>query len=281
MYRNAFFIHIWPGIARIVTPFASWRLESISLPINVATIPTTGRSKSCRQQMFAAVSQNLVWTKPGLDSFAQIHKSDDALGSLPSGADLTALQKANDGRWYFSLDTFRAIGGVNVGPEDVVAWNGSTYELVFDGSLAGIPAGAAVDALAETPGDGLLLSFDVSIPIGLLVIDDEDLVAWDGTTLSLAFDGSGFGIPAALDLDALDYDASDESLYISFDGGAQLGGVDFDDHEILHFDNVSWTKVAYAGLAESGIGAADLDAMDFVTVSNFIFSDGFETVGSD
>lgn len=207
--------------------------------------------------------------------------SATALGSLPSGADLTALHKATDGRWYFSLDTFVTIGGVHVGPEDVVAWSGITYELVFDGSLAGIPAGAAVDALAEAPGYGLLLSFDVSIPIGLLVIDDEDLVAWNGTTLSLAFDGSGFGIPAALDLDALDYDASDETLYLSFDGSGQLGGVDFDDHDILHFDDVSWTKVAYAGLAESGTGAADLDALDFVTASIFIFSDGFEDVGSD
>ncbi len=62
MYRKACFINIRPGFARMVTPFASWRLESISSPIDVATIPTSGRSNPCRQQRIAAVSQNLVWT---------------------------------------------------------------------------------------------------------------------------------------------------------------------------------------------------------------------------
>jgi len=198
-----------------------------------------------------------------------------SLGTLPAGADLTALHHANDGRWYFSLDTFAHLGTIDAGPEDVVAWNGASYELVFDGSAAGIPAGASVDAVSEGPKFGLLLSFDVTIPVGMLAADDADILAWDGAELSILFDAGSAGIPASLDLDALDVDATNDSVYVSFDVSGKLGGVDFDDHDLLHFDGVTWTKVSYAGLSQTGTGAADLDAADYVTPG--IFADGFET----
>jgi hypothetical protein len=198
-----------------------------------------------------------------------------ALGSLPAAADLTALHQASDGRWYFALDTFVDLGAVEAGPEDVLGWNGSAHALVFDGSAEGIPAGAAIDAIAQAPGMGLLLSFDIAVPIGAEVADDADLVAWDGSNLTIVFDASDYGIPDALDLDALDVDATDDSLYLSFDGSGRLGGVDFDDHDLLHFDLATWTKVDYPGLTQPGTGAADLDATDYVTPG--IFADGFET----
>jgi len=198
-----------------------------------------------------------------------------SLGTLPAGADLTALHHGNDGRWYFSLDTFAHLGTIDAGPEDVVAWNGSTYEVVFDGSAAGIPAGASVDAVSEGPKFGLLLSFDVTIPVGMLAADDADILAWDGMSLSIAFDSASAGVPASLDLDALDVDATDDSVYVSFDVSGKLGGVDFDDHDLLHFDGMTWTKVSYPGLGQAGTDAADLDAADYVTPG--IFSDGFET----
>ncbi len=202
--------------------------------------------------------------------------SAESLGALPAGADLTAIHHANDGRWYFALDTFATLAGaVNVGPEDVVAWNGATYAVVFDGSAAGIPRGAAVDAVAQAPGFGLVLSFDVTVPVGVASADDEDVVAWDGANLSLVFDASSYGVPGALDLDALDYDASDDTLYLSFDVSGKLGGVDFDDHDLLHFDFATWTKLSYPGLSQAGTAAADLDAADYATTG--LFADGFET----
>jgi hypothetical protein len=199
-----------------------------------------------------------------------------ALGGLPAAAELRGLHHARDGRWYFSLDTFAHLGTIDAGPEDVVAWNGSTYALVFDGSAAGVPAGVGVDAVAQAPGLGLLLSFDGAFAIaGPVLVEDEDVVAWNGAALAPVFDGSSAGVAAALDLDGLDVDGSDDSVYLSFDGSGRLGGVDFDDHDLLHFDGVTWAKVPYAGLAEPGTAAADLEDVDYVTVG--IFSDDFES----
>ena len=204
--------------------------------------------------------------------------SSPSLGTLPAGADLTAIHRAWDGRWYFALDTFVDFGAVEAGPEDVIGWNGSAHSLVFDGSAEGIPAGAAIDAIAQAPGMGLILSFDVAIPVGAETADDADIVAWDGSELSIVFVAADYGIPAALDLDALDVDATDDSLYLSFDGSGKLGGVDFDDHDLLHFDLAAWTKLVYPGLAQAGTGAADLDAADYVTEG--IFADDFESEDS-
>jgi len=61
MYRDTLFINSWPGFQRIVEQFACWKLESISSPIDVATIPTSGLRNPCSQQTLAAVSQNQVW----------------------------------------------------------------------------------------------------------------------------------------------------------------------------------------------------------------------------
>lgn len=205
--------------------------------------------------------------------------SSAALGTLPPGADVTALHHADDGRWYFALDTFATLGAVNAGPEDVVAWNGATHALVFDGSAAGVPAAVAVDAVAQAPGFGLLLSFDTAFTLGAEVVDDEDLVAWDGALLTLVFDGSDFGIPAALDLDGVDLDGATEEIYLSFDGSGKLGGVDFDDHDLLRFDLATWTKITYPGLAQAGTAAADLDAVDYVTEG--VFADDFESGDAD
>lgn len=201
-----------------------------------------------------------------------------SLGSLPAGADVTALHHADDGRWYFALDTFVTFDeavDVHAGPEDVVAWNGATHALAFDGSAAGVPPGTAVDAVAQAPGFGLLLSFDTAFEVDTEVADDEDLVAWDGVALTLVFDGSDFAVPAALDLDAVDFDGATEELYLSFDGSGTLGGVDFDDHDLLRFDLATWTKISYPGLAQAGTAAADLDAVDYVTVG--VFADDFES----
>jgi len=200
-----------------------------------------------------------------------------SLGTLPAGADLTAIHQANDGRWYFSLDTFAHLGTIDAGPEDVVAWDGASYALVFDGSAAGVPPGASVDAVTQAPGFGLLLSFDVTIPAGMVVADDADVLAWDGFELTRVLVASDAGVPEALDVDALDYDGVEGALYLSFDGSGKLGGVDFDDHDLLRFDfdGSIWTKVVYPGLSQAGTGAADLDAVDYVTPG--IFADGFET----
>lgn len=202
------------------------------------------------------------------------------LGALPANVDVTAYQLLDDGRRLFVLDTFVDLGGgVEAGPEDVVAWNGVAYSLFLDGTAAGIPAGTAIDAVGRIRSAGVtqtLLSFDMPTALpGGLTIDDEDLAGWNGATWTLFFDGSANGIPQSLDVDGFDRDPVSGTRYFSFDTSGKIGTVDFDDEDVVAFDGAAWSLAydASASLSAS-FAAGDLDALGVRTVN--IFKDGFE-----
>lgn len=202
------------------------------------------------------------------------------LGTLQANADVTAYQPLDDGRQLFALDTFVDLGGgLKAGPEDVVGWNGATYTLFLDGSVAGIPAGTAIDAIGRIRSAGVsqtLLSFDVPTALpGGLTVDDEDLAGWNGSTWSLFLDGSAIGIPEGLDVDGFDRDPVNGTRYFSFDTSGKIATVDFDDEDIVAFDGSNWSLAydASASLSAS-FAAGDLDALGVRTVN--IFQDGFE-----
>lgn len=202
------------------------------------------------------------------------------LGVLPANADVTAYQLLDDGRRLFALDTFVDLGGgVDAGPEDVVAWNGAVYALFLDGSAAGIPAGTMIDAVGRIRSAGItqtLLSFDVPTALpGGLTADDEDIVGWNGSTWSMFFDGSANGIPESLDVDGFDRDPVVGTRYFSFDTSGRIATVDFDDEDVVAFDGSSWSLAydASASLSAS-FASGDLDALGVRTVN--VFKDGFE-----
>lgn len=203
------------------------------------------------------------------------------LGALPANADVTAYDLLDDGRRLFTLDTFVDLGGgVLAGPEDVVAWNGAAFALHLDGSAAGIPAGAKIDALGRSRSAGVtrtLLSFDVAVALpGGVHADDEDVVGWSGSAWTMVFDGSANGVAAGLDLDAFDRDAVSGIRYLSFDTSGTLGGVDFDDEDVLALDGATWSLAFDASAALStSFAAGDLDALGVRTPN--LFRDGFET----
>jgi hypothetical protein len=204
------------------------------------------------------------------------------LGVLPAHADLIAYDLHDDGRRLFSLDTFADLGsGVFAGPEDVVAWNGTIKTLYLDGSAAGIPAGTRIDALGHghTPGVPLtLLSFDVPVTLpGGIHADDEDVVAWSGSVWTLVFDGSASGVLNSLDLDAFAIDEESGLRYFSFDGSGRIGGIDFDDEDVLAFNGTIWSLALDASATlPASFAVGDLDALG--VPPDKLFRDGFETV---
>ncbi|MEO7793783.1 MAG: hypothetical protein ABIV06_03345 [Thermoanaerobaculia bacterium] len=202
------------------------------------------------------------------------------LGVLAAAADVTAYQLLDDGSKLFALDTFVDFGGgVQAGPEDIVRWNGAIYSLYFDGSASGIPAGATIDAVARQRQAGVtstLLSFDVPVALpGGLTADDEDIVAWNGATWSMFWDGSANGVPTPLDVDGFDRDPVNGTRYFSFDISGKIATVDFDDEDVVAFDGSAWSLAydASASLSAS-FAAGDLDALGVRTAN--IFKDGFE-----
>lgn len=184
------------------------------------------------------------------------------LGPIPEAADVIGYGERLGGAKLISFDTTVALsGGVVARPGDVVAWDGSVHSIVFDATAAGIPHGVQVDAVSLAANGGLLLSFDtdVSLP-GALTVADEDLVRWNGSTLSLAFDGSAAGVDRALDVDAAQ-DLGGGAFLMSFDTAGSVGGVVFQDEDVLRYSGGVWSLEIDGSALDADWGAADLVAV--------------------
>jgi hypothetical protein len=186
---------------------------------------------------------------------------------IPQSADLDAYHRLIDDD-LFSLDTTVTLpGGLTAGPEDVVRWDGAAYSLEFDGSANGIPSGARVDAVSvEGLSGDLILSFDISVDLGGLTADDEDLVAFDGLSFSSFFDASAAGVPGSLDLDAVHHIDANGNLAVSFDTSAMVGGITFDDEDVLEYDvgGDSWELVFDGSAEHADWEPADLDSVHLI-----------------
>lgn len=200
------------------------------------------------------------------DDFVAVIPSNGPPG-IPASADLDAYHRIgiND---LFSLDTTVTLpGGLTAEPRDVVRWDGVSYTIEFDGSSNGIPNGARVDAVSiEASSGDLLLSFDLTIDFGDFIAADEDLVAFDGITFSLLFDGSAVGISESLDLDAVHYLDLNGNLAVSFDTSGEVSGIEFDDEDVLEYEPASgaWELVFDGSAQHSAWSQADLDAVHLV-----------------
>ncbi len=151
---------------------------------------------------------------------------------------------------YLSLDndgtyTVPGVGGVS--NEDILSFDGVTFEMFFDGSDVGI--GENVDGLHIVDADTLLLSFDRALNIGSIgTVDDSDIVQFEGTSLgtntagtfSLFFDGSDVG----LNTDSEDVDALalliDGRLLISTSGGVSVPNASGGDEDLFAFSPISF-----------------------------------------
>ena len=154
-------------------------------------------------------------------------------GALPAGADLTAYHALPNGDLLMAFDITLTLGSETIHTGDVVRFDGNDYTLEFEASAQGGPAGAKIDALASN-GSDLLLSFDTTVSLSGETFDDADLVQITGAGFVRFFDSAGAGVPPGMDLDAAAVDA-DGLLYLSFDISGSLGGIDFDDEDVLEF----------------------------------------------
>ena len=162
-------------------------------------------------------------------------------GSLPAGTNVEAYHFFRSGIQLLSLDTTVSLSGsLTAGPGDVVRLNGTVYTLEFDAAANGVPSGVITDAVSVLKGGDLLLSFDTTVSLGGLTLDDEDLARFNGSTFTLYFDGSDAGVPPGLDLNGA-HVTSNGHLMLSFDGSGSAGGVAFDDEDVLEDDPVGGT----------------------------------------
>lgn len=187
-----------------------------------------------------------------------------SIGPIPSWVDLDGYQLPPNGNQLLSFDTTLTLPGeITARPADVVRYDGTVYTVEFDAAAHGVPLGADVDAIAIAPNGDLLLSFDVAVVLSGITLDDEDVARFDGVGFTSFFDGGSAGIDYRLDLDALDV-LCNGHLLVSFDISGVVGGVGFDDEDLLEYDPGAGTwELAYDGSAEhAGWAVADLDALD-------------------
>jgi len=192
------------------------------------------------------------------------------VGAIPSTAIITAYDQLPSGDQLLAFDTTLALpGGLTVRPGDVVRVDGVTYTREFDATAHGIPDGVIADAVSEIGPQDLLLSFDVTVVVGGLTADDEDLVRVQGGVFTVFFDGSAAGIAPGLDLDAAHILSSNGHLLLAFDGDGTVGGVNFGQADVLEFTPTAngW-ELSYDGVAQhSGWVGAQLQALSAVPQS--------------
>ena len=186
----------------------------------------------------------------------------EELGTLPNGLDVTAFHYAPGADALFAIDAPASLGGTLFLPGDVVRYDAlaDIYTLRFDGTDEAIDP-AVVDALSTIAGD-LLLSFDTPVVLEGVTLEPGDLVQWSPGVASLVFDASAEGVPSSLNLDAAHY-LPDGHLLLSFDSSGNLGGVDFDDEDIVEFDpgGPSYQLAVDGSVEDSEWRLANVDAI--------------------
>ena len=192
--------------------------------------------------------------------------------ALPPRVAIDALDYRTRSDVYLSLDSEAELDGSRFADEDVLFWNGAAFSLAFDGSAAGLPARADVDCvevLSESPLE-LVLSLDATVePAALGRIEDEDLVRWvDGSGfVEIVLDGSAEGLPPRLDLDACGRRAAGEWL-LSFDSSGTVGGLAFEDADVVVWDSSTGTfdPTPTLDASNQGVGGGvDVRAVDDLT----------------
>ncbi len=190
--------------------------------------------------------------------------------SLPNGSDLDAFDRLPNGDVLFSTDITVAVAGLPApgvaGPGDVVLVDPQGPVIVYSATGAGLAAGTDVDAVSAEADSDLLLSFDTTVSVSGTVVDDEDVVRIDTPTgnPTLVYDGSAQGVATGLDLDGVYRKLDDGHLLLSFDGSGTLGGIPFDDEDVLDWNPANGAYAfAYDGSSPPAAWAAgaDLDAV--------------------
>jgi hypothetical protein len=197
--------------------------------------------------------------------------------SISGGADQAAftIVPATGVLTFASAPNFEAptdVGGNNVYDVTVSA---------SDGSLTDTQAIAVtVTDVVESAGSPLYFSLASAGTVGGVSAADEDVLYFDGTNFSLAFDGSNVGL-TALRIDAFSW-VSATSLLLSFDAAGAVPGIagTTDDSDIVLFSATSLgattagTFSLYFDGSDVGLtaDAHDVDAVELLPGGNILIS---------
>jgi hypothetical protein len=172
-----------------------------------------------------------------------------------------------------SPDTTTVLGGMTV-PDEAVAEDDLAGNVSLP-DVGPLPAGADLTAYHVLPNGDQLLALDTTVVLGGVTVQPGDVVRFDGTTYVTAFDASSAGVPAGTYVDAVTDDGVD--LVLSFDTAVRLGGVFYDDADLVRFDGQAFAPLFDSDAAGVPAGL-DLDAAHVLPDATLLLS--FDTSGS-
>lgn len=94
-----------------------------------------------------------------------------------------------------------------------------------------LPAGTELNGY-DTDLSGVYFSVDVTSLIEGVTVEPRDVARWDGSSVSLAIDGSAEGIPNGARVDAV-MAADASGIFISLDTSANVAGLNVDDEDLF------------------------------------------------
>lgn len=163
----------------------------------------------------------------------------NAYSVLLTAPEIGALQSPVGGLWYLSLAVPTKLGLVWVEPRDVISTDGLNVTVVLQGSAAGIPPYARIDALYVAPGGEIFLSFDVPAEIQGVWYDPAGVVQYTNGSFILAYSGPSRGVPAGTNIVGLD--AGGSGTVLSFDIPVTLGATTFLPGSLVSDDGISFS----------------------------------------
>ena len=182
------------------------------------------------------------------------------IAGLPAAAHVIGYH-SRQGEHYLVFDTSVVLGGTTFTPRDVAYTDGSgSWSKYLDGASAGIPDGAVIDALAFGTDAYLRLSFAATVSLGGTSYDPRDIVRYAAGAFSMSAALSA-QIPDGLNVVGLDV-LPNGHLLLAFNGSGSVGGVSFNDEDVVEFTAPSTWEMAYDGSARdadwAGAGIAAL-----------------------
>jgi hypothetical protein len=157
-----------------------------------------------------------------------------------------------------SPDVHVDLAGTVAADEDVAVDN--LLGVVVPASLGSLPDNTAVTAYHLLDNGDQLFALDTTVELpGPLVVEQRDVVRYDGASYTLEFDGSVEGVPDGTAVDTVSLSVFGQ-LLLSFETTVNLGGVVAADEDVVGWDGISFWLALDAsteGMAE----ALDTDAI--------------------
>jgi hypothetical protein len=198
--------------------------------------------------------------------------------SLPERANLADFQIDTNGEVLFALDVGVTLGGTYFDPADVIRYSGGGFSKAFDAATAGVPNGAHCDGVARLDANGaLLLSFDRTFTANGFTVRPADVMKVSGGAfVGKKLDAQALGLPASLNIVAIDAMGTHTDLLVAFDTAGTVGGVSFTRNDLLqvHLPAGVWTRRYALSSFSDRWGVAHVDGV--AALNDTIFKDGLE-----